>query len=34
MSLKYSKNLKVHKQLDFIIVVYNSEELFILKLYS
>jgi len=34
MSLKYWKNLKVHKKLDFIIPVYAPEELLILKLHS
>lgn len=29
MPQKYCKNIKVHKQLDFIIPVYAPEELFI-----
>jgi len=34
MLQKYCEGIKVHKRLDFIILVYAAEELFILKLYS
>lgn len=34
MPQKYCESIKVHKRLDFIILVYAAEELFILKLYS